>query len=96
MVVNLYKAGNTPLIRCRELEILYSAPNLLVKDEGKNPFGTFKDRRSEFIIKRSMDEHVDKLVLITSGNAGYSLARFAEGTNIKVVCVVEEVVIDFI
>ena len=89
MVVK-YKAGNTPLVRYRGLEILYNVLNLLVKDESKNPFGTFKDRRSELVINKANNEFVDKLVLITSGNAGYSLAKFAEGTNIKVVCVVDK------
>ena len=89
-VLKTYRPGNTPLVRYRELETLFKVPNLLVKDESKNPFGTFKDRRSELVINRAKD-HVDKLVLITSGNAGYSLARFAEGSNIKVVCVVDRV-----
>jgi len=40
------------------------------------------------IIDRA-DGHVNKLTLITSGNTGYSLSRFAEGTNIKVVSVVD-------
>lgn len=91
MTLKLYKSGNTPLVRYKELEVLFKVPNLLVKDESKNPFGTFKDRRSELVIDRAKYEHVDKLVLITSGNAGYSLTRFAEGTNIKVVCVVDRV-----
>jgi len=91
MVVKLFKAGGTPLVRYRELEKLFKIKNLLVKDESKNPFGTYKDRRSEFIIERAKNEFIDKLVLITSGNAGYSLARFAEGTSIKVVSVVDEV-----
>jgi len=91
MTLKLYKAGNTPLVKYKKLEVLFKIPNLLVKDESKTPFGTFKDRRSELIVDRAKDEHVDKLVLITSGNAGYSLAKFAEGTNIKVVCVVDRV-----
>ena len=91
MALKLYKAANTPLVKYKELEVLFKVPNLLVKDESKNPFRTFKDRRSELVIDRARDENVDKLVLITSGNAGYSLARFAEGTNIKVVCVVDRV-----
>jgi len=41
------------------------------------------------IIDRA-NEHVNKLALITSGNTGYSLSRFAEGTNIKVVSVVDK------
>jgi cysteine synthase len=34
--------------------------------------------------------YADKLVLISSGNTAYSLTRFAEGTNIKVVSVVDK------
>jgi len=90
MIVKPYKAGGTPLVKYKELEVLFKVPNLLVKDESKNPFGTFKDRRNELVIKRAKNEFVNKLVLITSGNTGYSLARFAEGTNIKVVCIVDK------
>lgn len=61
----------------------------MIKDESKNPFGTFKDRRNKIVIDEAMEEHIDKLVLITSGNAGYSLARLAETTRIKVVCVID-------
>ncbi|HLD39182.1 MAG TPA: hypothetical protein VJB05_02620 [archaeon] len=43
----------------------------------KNPFGTLKDRRSEMIVKRAMEKGIGRLCLITSGNAGYSLARIS-------------------
>jgi cysteine synthase len=89
MVTRPYKAGNTPLLNYRELEILYGIPELWVKDESQNPFGTVKDRRSEIIIDRAKNKNVDKLALITYGNTGYSLARFAMLTNIKVVCFVD-------
>jgi len=92
MAVKKYKAGGTPLVKYKKLEMLFNIPNLLVKDESKNPFGTFKDRRSELVIDKAKNEFVDKLVLITSGNAGYSLAKFAEGTNIKVVCVIDKTI----
>lgn len=85
-----YKSGNTPLIKIEKLCEKFGLPNLFIKDESKNPFGTLKDRRSEFIIKRGIDEHIDKFVIITSGNAGYSLAKFAEGTNIKIVNFVDK------
>jgi threonine synthase len=64
--------------------------NLSIKDESKNPFGTYKDRRSEFLMKKGIKENIDKFAIITSGNAGYSLAKFAEGTNIKVVNFVDK------
>jgi len=80
-----YKSGNTPLIKIKSLCKKFGLANLFIKDESKNPFGTFKDRRSEFIIRKGIEEHIDKFVTITSGNAGYSLGKFAKGTNIKIV-----------
>jgi len=85
-----YKSGITPLIKIKKLCKRFGLDNLFIKDESKNPFGTFKDRRSEFIIKKGAEEHVDKFVTITSGNAGYSLGKFAEGTNIKIVNFVDK------
>lgn len=85
-----YKSGNTPLVKIKSLCKRFGLDNLLIKDESKNPFGTFKDRVSEFIIKEALDEHIDKLALITAGNAGYGLSKFAEGTNIKVVCLIDK------
>jgi len=89
-MVKAYRSGDTPLLSYNKLEMLYEVPNLLIKDESMNPFGTFKDRRSEFIIDIAENAMVDTLALITSGNSGYSLTRFAEGTNIKVVCVIDK------
>jgi threonine synthase len=85
-----YKSGNTPIIKVQKLCKRFELDNLFIKDESKNPFGTFKDRRSEFIIKGGVGEHVDKFVIITSGNAGYSLAKFAKGTNIKIINVIDK------
>jgi cysteine synthase len=85
-----YKSGNTPLIKEDYFCKKFGLPNLFIKDESKNPFGTYKDRRSEAIVKKAIDEKIDKLALITSGNAGVSLAKFANGSDLKVVCIVDE------
>ncbi|MBI4034055.1 MAG: PLP-dependent lyase/thiolase [Candidatus Brennerbacteria bacterium] len=84
-----YKSGKTPLVRVEEFCRKFNLPNLLVKDESKNPFGTWKDRRSEAVVKKAKKEFVDKLCLITSGNAGFSLAEFANSSHIKVVSFVD-------
>lgn len=63
-------------------------PNAYLFDESDSEYGTIKDRRNHLIIDEAMRLHVDKLVLITSGNNGYSLAKMAQDTGIKVVCVV--------
>lgn len=62
--------------------------NTYLFDESDNEYGTIKDRRNHVIIEEAQRLHVDKLVLITSGNSGYSLAKMAKGTGLKVVCVV--------
>lgn len=82
------KSVNTPLIRIEALSKKLCLHDLFVKDESKNPFGTYKDRRSEMILNKAIDECVDKLCLITSGNSGFSLAQFAKGIKIKIVCIV--------
>ena len=71
----------------RKIKIL-NLSNSYLFDESINEFGTIKDRRNKKVIEEALRLHVDKLVLITSGNNGYSLARLAQNTNIKVVCVV--------
>lgn len=62
--------------------------NVYIFDESSNPYGTIKDRRNRAIIEEAKRLHVDKLVLITSGNSGYSLSRMAQESHIKVVCVI--------
>lgn len=84
------KSGNTPLIQVKEISEKFGFAHLYIKDESKNPFGTWKDRRSELIIKKAKESGVGKICLVTAGNAGYSLAKYAEGTNIKIVCIISK------
>lgn len=84
----MVKIGKTPLIEVRESKSQLNIKTAFIKDENKNPFGTIKDRRNFHIFQEASRFKVDKLVLITSGNNGYSLAQFAKGSPIKVVCVV--------
>ncbi|MFH1663291.1 MAG: PLP-dependent lyase/thiolase [archaeon] len=86
----MIEVGHTPLLKISYLNKKFNLPNLWIKDESKNPFGTFKDRRSELIIKNAKENNIDKLALITAGNSGYSLAKFSEGTGIKVVSIVDK------
>jgi threonine synthase len=80
----------TPLIKLPSDWSKFGIKSAYIKDEGKNPFGTIKDRRNSAIVKEAARLKVDKLVLITSGNNGYSLAQYAKNTPIKVVCVVNK------
>ena len=80
----------TPLIEENKLTKLFHIGKAFIKDESKNPFGTVKDLRNLYICNEANHLKVDKLVLITSGNNGYSLAKIAKGTRLKIVCVIDK------
>jgi cysteine synthase len=88
-MINIHE---TPLVEPRNFSAQFSfkPKKVYIKDESKNPFGTIKDRRNFFIFQEANRFKVDKLVLITSGNNGYSLAQFAKESPIKVVCIVSK------
>lgn len=69
------QVGKTPLRQIPELCNLYGLPKLYIKDESANPTGTWKDRRSEAILKKAKAEGRDHLALISNGNAAYALAH---------------------
>lgn len=62
--------------------------NIVVIDESKNPSGTYKDRRSAYIVDLALKEGVSTLCLITAGNAGCSLGLMARPKGIRVVSIV--------
>lgn len=80
--------SETPQFEMKDLQRQFKVRSVFVKDESKNPFGTVKDRRNFNIFQEANRLKVDKLVLITSGSNGYSLAQFTKGSAIKVVCIV--------
>lgn len=63
--------------------------SFFIKDESTNVYGTVKDRRNQSLLKEADRLKVDKLVLITSGNNGWSLCQLAKPYGIKVVCIVD-------
>lgn len=79
---------STPLKNFPSIGEKFNVKGVFVKDESVNKFGTIKDRRSEFIVREANRLKIDKLVLITAGNNGYSLSQMVKGTPIKVVCIV--------
>ncbi len=80
----------TPLLELSVAREKTGLLHLYVKDEGVQPHGTWKDRRSRAIIERVRGQAVDTLALITSGNAGYSLGQMAKSSDLRVVAVVDE------
>ncbi|MDH3734507.1 MAG: threonine synthase [Gemmatimonadota bacterium] len=68
--------GSTPLLEVSVGEDL-AGLRLLVKDEGQNPTGSFKDRGLSGAVTRASLEGVRQFVIPTAGNAGAALAAYA-------------------
>jgi threonine synthase len=88
-----FRAGGTATRDASELAAYFGVSALWIKDESQNPFGTHKDRKSEFILANLLDLNEgirpDALCIFTSGNAGLSLARFAEPASISVIALID-------
>jgi threonine synthase len=68
--------GSTPLLEVDVGEDL-GGLTLLVKDEGQNPTGSFKDRGLSAAVTRAALDGATDFVIPTAGNAGAALAAYA-------------------
>ena len=75
--------GNTPLIPCPRFAARLNVKQLLVKFEGTNPTGTFKDRSSATAIAAARSFGFKKTAVVTTGNAGASIAAYAARGGIE-------------
>jgi threonine synthase len=69
--------GFTPLLHSRE------NPNLLIKDEGLNPTGSFKARGMSLAVSMARAYGFRKLAVSSAGNAGGALAAYAAAAGIE-------------
>ncbi len=73
----LHSVGWTPLYRPSRLAEKAGAPNLWLKDDGRNPTASFKDRASAVVVVRAEEINADVVVTASTGNAGAALAGMA-------------------
>lgn len=77
--------GFTPLLPCDRIGASLGVRELLVKDEGQNPTGSFKDRGSAVALTRYRELGVRTVALNSSGNAGGSWSLYAARAGIRCV-----------
>ncbi|MGB2579833.1 threonine synthase [Elusimicrobium simillimum] len=66
--------GGTPMYDNKELADELGITKLLIKDEGRNPTGSIKDRGSAVAVARGIELDVDVIADASTGNASDSLA----------------------
>lgn len=77
--------GWTPLLQAPRLAHALGMKQLMVKDEGRNPSGTFKDRGATVAVSRYVELGVKTVAHNSSGNAGGSWSLYAARAGITCV-----------
>ena len=76
-------AGDTPLVPLPRLARHLGLPQVWVKDESRNPTGTFKARGMAVAVSLAVQHGRRDLVLATAGNAGGALAAYAARAGLR-------------
>ena len=69
--------GMTPILEAPRLGEAIGATNLVIKDEGQNPTGTFKSRGLSAAVSKAKELGAAGVTIPTAGNAGGALAAYA-------------------
>lgn len=77
----IWSVGWTPLFKPPSLSTSLGLPNLWIKDDGRNPTASFKDRASAVVVARAQQIGVDTIVTASTGNAGAALAGMAAAAS---------------
>lgn len=76
--------GNTPLLTASEdLKKWSGFTNLWIKHEELNPTGCFKDRESAVVLSKVKRDRINKVSIVSSGNAALSTAAYAQIAKLK-------------
>jgi len=80
--------GWTPLIDAPRTSAAFGCDRLLIKDEGRNPTGSFKDRSASVTISHLCERDARGVVLSSTGNAGAAFATYAARAAMGCVAIV--------
>lgn len=75
--------GWTPLIEAPQLAQRLGLKHLQIKDEGRNPSASLKDRASAVALQRARDLGLDLVVGASTGNAASSTATLAAANGMR-------------
>ncbi|HET9614123.1 MAG TPA: threonine synthase, partial [Candidatus Limnocylindrales bacterium] len=79
--------GATPLVHLRRLGERIGLRNLLVKVEGQNPTGSFKDRGMVVAVAKAVQDGARSIICASTGNTSASAAAYGAAYGLEVVVV---------
>lgn len=88
-VVTLHE-GRTPLYRSPRVADFSFTASLVLKHEGLNPTGSFKDRGMTVAISRAVASGAETVVCASTGNTAASMAAYAACAGLRSVTIVPE------
>jgi len=77
------RVGSTPLYSFPNIAKKFGLSNLLVKYDGSNPTGSYKDRASAVAIAKAVEYGYKDIYCASTGNAASSLAGLAASSQLK-------------
>src|SRR5437867_5163181 len=80
--------GGTGLHHCRRLGREIGLERLLVKNEGENPTGSFKDRGMTVGIALALDLGVHTVACASTGNTAASMAAYAARAGLRAIVLI--------
>jgi len=82
--------GDTPLVRCSELEKETGCGELYFKLEGCNPTGSFKDRGMVVAVAKAMEAGSKTVMCASTGNTSASAAAYAAYCRLRAVIIIPQ------
>jgi len=82
--------GYTPLYREESLSEKLGTGETYIKDDGRNPSASFKDRASAVVVARALETDQKIICAASTGNAASSLACLTAGMDLKTIIFVPE------
>jgi len=80
--------GDTPLVRCSQLEKEIGCGELYLKLEGCNPTGSFKDRGMVVAVAKALEAGSKALMCASTGNTSASAAAYAAYCGVDSIIIV--------
>jgi threonine synthase len=84
------QVGWTPLYHAKKTGAQLGLSNLYIKDDGRNPTASFKDRASAVVVAKARELGVEIITTASTGNAGAALAGLAAAAQMPTVIFVPE------
>ena len=84
------QVGWTPLYKADRLGAEAGVPNLYIKDDGRNPSASFKDRASAVVVAKARELKEKVITTASTGNAASSLACLTGSLDLKTIIFVPE------